>query len=149
MMKVTEHFTMEELTDSDYATRHVIDNSPGQQALQNLLKMANSLQDIRDLIAAPLIITSGYRSPELNERIGGSRTSAHMKGFAADIRSHAFGTPYQLASAIINSPIKFDQLILEFDRWVHFGLAQGKWRNQILTAMKVEGETVYHNGLVQ
>jgi len=149
MMKVTEHFTMEELTDSDYATRHDIGNSPNQQALQNLLKLANSLQDIRDLIAAPLIITSGYRSSELNGRIGGSRTSAHMKGFAADIRSHAFGTPYQLASAIVNSPIKFDQLILEFDRWVHFGLAQGKWRNQILTAMKVEGKTVYHNGLIQ
>lgn len=148
MMNITENFTLEELVASQFATRFGIDNTPNEHAFRNIVKLAKSMQDIRDLINAPLIITSGYRCPELNERIGGSKTSAHMKGFAADIRSHSFGTPYQLADAIINSPIQFDQLILEFDSWVHFGLNQGKWRNQVLTAMKVEGETVYHTGLV-
>jgi len=148
-MKLTENFTMAELIESQTATRLGIDNTPDQHALRNLVKLAKSLQDIRDLINAPLIVTSGYRCPELNERIGGSKNSAHMKGFAADIRSHAFGTPYQLADAIISSTIKFDQLILEFNNWVHIGLNQGKWRNQVLTAMKVEGQTVYHTGLIQ
>ena len=148
-MNITENFTMAELTESQIATRLGIDNTPDEHAFRNLVKLAKSLQDIRDLINAPLIITSGYRGPKLNEHIGGSKTSVHMKGFAADIRSHSFGTPYQLADAIINSPIQFDQLILEFNSWVHFGLNQGKWRNQVLTAMKVEGQTVYHTGLIQ
>jgi len=148
-MNITENFTMAELTASQTSTRLGIDNTPDEHAFRNLVKLAKSLQDIRDLINAPLTVTSAYRSPELNERIGGSKTSAHMKGFAADIRSYAFGTPYQLADAIIHSSIQFDQLILEFNSWVHFGLNQGKWRNQVLTAMKVEGETVYHTGLIQ
>ena len=148
-MNITENFTMEELTRSMLAKRLGIDNTPNEHAFRNLIKLAKSLQDIRDLINAPLVIDSGYRCLELNTRIGGSKTSAHIKGFAADMHSHAFGTPYQLADAIINSPIQFDQLILEFNSWVHFGLNQGKWRNQVLTAMKVEGQTVYHTGLIQ
>lgn len=148
-MNITENFTMQELTESQTAIRFGIDNTPDDQAFRNLVSLAKSLQNIRDLIDMPLIITSGYRCSELNELIGGSKTSAHMKGFAADIRSHTFGTPYQLCEAIINSPIKFDQLILEFNSWVHFGLNQGKWRNQVLTSMKVEGQKVYHTGLIK
>ena len=148
-MKLTEHFTLEELIFSQYAQRNGIDNTPSQQVIHNLIKLASSLQEIRELVSAPIIVTSGYRCPELNKAIGGSETSAHTKGFAADIRCYAFGSPYQLANAIVESAIKFDQLILEFDSWVHFGLAQGRWRNQVLTAIHTDGKTVYREGLIQ
>ena len=154
MMKITENFTMEELTDSGIAERNGIENYPNQRSLKNILCLAHSLQDIRDLINAPLIVTSGYRNQEV-ERIlkqmpdDWKSQSQHTKGNAADIRSHVFGTPYQLCEAIINSHIKFDQLILEFNSWVHFGLNDGRWRNQVLTAVRTDNQTIYYNGLKQ
>lgn len=153
-MKITENFTMEELTESGIAERNGIDNVPDQKSLGNLVRLAHSLQEIRDLINAPLIVTSGFRCQEV-ERILKKKSndwiskSQHTRGNAADIRSHAFGTPRKLVETIINSPVKFDQLILEFDSWVHFGLSDGKWRNQILTAKRVDGETIYYAGLQQ
>ena len=148
-MKLTDHFTLEELIFSEYAQRNGIDNSPDQRVLRNLINLAKSLEDIRILVDEPVIVTSGYRCPDLNKAIGGSKTSAHMKGLAADIRCYAFGTPYDLIKAIIDSPIKFDQIILEFNSWVHFGLAEGRLRNQVLTAMHVDGKTTYYEGLRQ
>ncbi len=153
-MKITENFTMEELTHSGIAERNGIQNYPDQKALGNLVRLANSLQEIRGLINSPLTVNSGFRCQDV-ERILKKKPddwishSQHTKGNAADIRSHVFGTPYKLAETIINSPVKFDQLILEFNSWVHFGLSDGKWRNQVLTAMWVDGEVVYYSGLRQ
>lgn len=153
-MKITENFTMEAMTDSEIAERNGIENYPDQRSLGNLIRLAHSLQEIQDLINAPLIIISCYQCQEV-ERILNRKLdnwisdSQQTKGNAANIRAHGFGTPYQLCETIINSPIKFDQLILEYNKWVRFGLNDGKWRNQVMTSVYVDGETVYYSGLRQ
>jgi hypothetical protein len=146
-MNLTEHFTLEELTFSQTAARHGIDNTPGDKALANLRGLANFLEVIRRIVGKPIIVTSGYRGPELNAVIGGSRTSAHMDGRAADIVSPSFGTPAELAERIAIEDIEFDQVILEFGRWVHVAVAENP-RHQILTAVRGESGVEYKAGLV-
>jgi hypothetical protein len=127
-MNLTEHFTLEELIRSDYATRKYIDNRPDADILENLKILAQGLERIRRILCVPLIISSGYRCPKLNTAIGGSRSSAHMQGLAADFTAPAYGDPTEVVAALIErkSDINYDQVILEFpDRggWVHVGFA--------------------------
>ena len=75
------------------------------------------------LLGAPLEISSGYRSPALNSAVGGSPTSQHSQGLAADFACAAFGTPLEIAAAIQASDIEFDQCILEYGRWVHLSFS--------------------------
>jgi len=124
-MKLSEHFSLEELI----ATQHRgIDNRPTDLALANLKLLAEVLEEVRLLLGTPMIISSGYRCPDLNELVGGARNSRHMLGLAADFISTDYGTPLKICQAIRDSRIMFDQLIQEFpDRydggWVHFGIA--------------------------
>ena len=148
------HFSKEELIASDYATRHNIDNTPNDIELGNLIRLAWFLETLRQQItkwtgkSAPILVSSGFRCPELNAAIGGSKTSAHMEGLAADIRSTIM-TPLELSEFIRDhmDDDGYDQVIHEFGRWVHLGLSNGLQRNQQLTATKVKGKTVYHKGL--
>src|SRR5262245_4601019 len=80
------------------------------------------LEKVRALLKKPIHISSGYRSPELNARIGGSTKSAHMDGRAADFICPAFGTPYQVAKKISTARLGFDQMIHEYGRWVHLAV---------------------------
>lgn len=141
-MKLTEHFTLEEMTFSDTAIRLGIDNSIPHDGplLKNIRRIAVTLEQVRTLLSEdksmeiPIRVNSGYRSNELNLRIGGSRTSAHMKALAADIVAPRFGSSLDVAKAIADSDIGFDQLINEGGRWVHIGLSEYP-RMQILTAV--------------
>jgi uncharacterized protein YcbK (DUF882 family) len=144
-MKLTEHFTLEELTFSQTAARHGIRNEPSPEVVKNLHKLASYLEAVREELGVPIRITSGYRSPELNALIpGSSSTSAHTKGLAADINVSSIA-PRRLARMIADLQLGFDQIILEYDTWVHVGLSEDKPRNQLLTVRQGTG---YMEGIV-
>jgi len=152
-MKLSENFSLSEYTKSQTATRKGIDNTPGQEHLEAAKALfENVVQKVRDHFG-PTIITSGYRSPALNEAIGGSATSQHSKGEAADLEVPGVSTAEVCEWIAANTD--FDQLILEFytpgdtnSGWVHVSYkADGSNRNQTLTAAKVNGKTEYSHGL--
>jgi len=135
-MNLSEHFTLQELTVSDWASRNNVDNTPPADILEKLKTLAAKLEEVRAVLGQPIYVNSGYRSPKVNKAIGGKPTSSHQYGLAADIRS-PFGDPIAVCAAIEKSGIKFDQLILEFPTpdgggWTHLGIGT-KMRQQILT----------------
>lgn len=122
---MTEHFTFEELYASDTADRHKINNEPKDPiVLKNLKFLAERLEDVRSLLRHPIHVNSAYRSLRVNNLVGGKPTSAHTKGLAADIICPSFGSPRDVVYAIVGSDIKYDQVILEFDRWCHIAFAE-------------------------
>lgn len=143
-MKLSEHFSLDEMTLSETAARKGLDNTPDKETIENLRKLAALLEQVRALVGKPIMVSSGYRSPEVNKAVGGSKTSAHVKGLAADINVPSV-KPAALAAIIKTSDIKFDQLILEFDRWVHIGLRDGSPRMELLT---IRTGTGYMKGIV-
>jgi hypothetical protein len=123
-MTISEHFTLEELTFSEAAARLGLDNTPIPIVITNLGRVAAVMERIRTLLGdRPIVVHSGYRSVEINRAVGGVVTSAHCRGLACDFVCSAFGTPAEVALAILKSDIEYDQLILEYG-WVHVGLAQ-------------------------
>ena len=146
--KISEHFSWGEVTFSETAIRAGIDNTPPDSLLANIQRMANFMENVRFVLSGrPIHITSWYRSPEVNRLIGGSKNSAHMKGLACDFVCSSLGEPLQVARKIAESNLDFDQVIHEFGRWTHIGLAEGN-RRQLLTAyLDVNGKTIYMNGL--
>lgn len=124
-MKLTKHFTLEELTASEIAARHDIDNIPSSPLiLTNLKILAEGLESVRLLLGRPVIVNSGYRSILVNNLLGSKPTSQHTKGLAADIICPSFGTPKDIIKKIVSSDIKYDQVILEFDRWIHISFCE-------------------------
>lgn len=154
-MKLSKNFTLAEMTVSQTATRLGIDNSPSPAHKANLQRLVTELlQPIRDALGHGISVSSGYRSPTLNTRIGGSQTSAHSIGMAADINAHGYGNSRQLAIFIrdylVKNKVPFDQLILEFGDWVHIGLTNraGAQRRQVLTARRdKDGKTEFVAGI--
>ena len=146
-MQLTEHFKLEEFTHSNIASRLRIDNHVPDELMVNIYLTANKLELVRKALGKPIVITSGYRCPLLNARVGGVSTSAHTKGLAVDFHS-SYGTPKQICQRLIDSGVQFDKLIQEHNQWVHIGFGPGDNRQIVLTAVKQGGKTVYVNGLV-
>jgi hypothetical protein len=121
-MQLTPHFTLEELCFSQEAVRTGLDNTPPPDVVANLLRLAKMLEKVRALLKKPIHISSGYRSPALNARIGGSPKSAHLDGRAADFICPEFGTPYVVAKKIAAARLGYDQMIHEYGRWVHIAV---------------------------
>jgi len=149
-MNLTENVSLKELTKSESATRFGISNEPTKEALSNLQKLATHiLQPVRDHFGKPLIITSGYRSPELCLKIGSTTTSQHTKGQAADFEIG--GIANKDLSNWIHQNLDYDQLILEFWKpedansgWVHCSYkGEGQNRKQYLRAFTENGRTKY------
>lgn len=114
MTQLTAHFTLEELIASETASRHGIDNTPYPEHLDNLLRLASFLEEVKALLGGkPVMVNSAYRGPAVNEKVGGSKSSQHMVGCAADIRVPGM-TPREVCLAIKASDLAFDQLIQEF-----------------------------------
>lgn len=114
MTQLTPHFTLEELIASETASRHGIDNTPYPEHLDNLLRLATFLEEVKALLGGkPIMVNSAYRGPAVNEKVGGSKASQHMVGCAADIRVPGM-TPREVCLAIKASDLAFDQLIQEF-----------------------------------
>lgn len=130
-------FTLEELTKSSTAKRLGISNVPTGQVLDNLKTTANKLVEVKEhLYGYPVIVSSGYRSPEVNKHIpGSSNTSAHTLGWAADITCPGYGTPYRVAAKLADCGLKFDQVIYEYGSWVHISF-DPRMRQQVLTIDK-------------
>ena len=152
-MKLSANFSVSELTRSQTATRKGIDNSPNDEQLENLKDLCeNVLQPIRDHFGKPVRISSGLRVPELNTAIGGSATSGHCKGMAADIEIP--GVDNRELAEWIGETLEFRQLILEFydgtpdSGWVHVSYDKNDNKQQVLTATKQNGKTVYLAGLI-
>lgn len=120
-MNLTEHFTLEELTTSDIAKRHNLDNTPNDNILNNLKRLAILLEQIRYLLNKPIHINSAYRSVDVNAKLGSKPTSQHCKGCAADIKVIGLTTELVM-KAIVNSNIPYDQVIKEYDSWVHISI---------------------------
>lgn len=149
-MYLSTHFTLDELTASDTATRLGIDNSPPPEILTNLKLLVSYLEQIRVILGKPIRVLSGYRCEALNKAVGGSKSSYHMKGLAADLICPDYGDPLAVCRAVAKIPLGQDQIIHEFGHWCHFGIPVigVKPRNELLTAESVDGQTVYHDGLI-
>lgn len=153
-MKLTENFSLAEMIKSETALRQGLDNTPGDEELENLRKLAeNVLQPIRDAYGRGVKVNSGFRHPDVNAAVGGSRTSDHCKGQAADIEIP--GVANADLAQWISENLEFRQLILEFytpgipdSGWVHVSYVEGDNKKQVLTAMKENGKTVYKPGLI-
>ena len=147
-MNLSAHFSLQELTASQTAVRRGIDNTPTAEALQNLQELANGLERVRAVLKCPILISSGYRSPKLNTAVGGSKTSQHCKGEAADFIAPGFGSPMEVCKAIVENrdTIHFDQLIHE-GTWVHISF-NSEPRGSVLTAIFSNGPTRYVKGIV-
>ena len=129
---MTPHFTLDELTHTDHRT---LDNTPNEQELANLQRLAEFLEDVKEVLGGkPIMVNSAFRSKQVNDAVGSKDTSQHRIGCAADIRVPSM-TPDQVVRAIIASDLGFDQVIREFDRWTHISIpnqATGSPRKQAL-----------------
>ena len=131
-MNLSPHFTLAEFVVSDTAARRGIENDPPADLLHALKRTAQGLEAVRvRLGGAPIIISSGYRCPALNAAVGGQPSSQHTRGEAADFIAPRFGSPTEVAAALRDSVVDYDQLILEFGRWVHISFSQAP-RHQAL-----------------
>ena len=148
-MKLTENFSLGELTKSQTAERKGIDNSPSTEHQDNLKSLCEMiLQPIRDHFGQVVSVSSGYRSPELCTAIGSKTTSQHAKGEAADFE--IFGVSNKELADYIDENLDYDQLILEYWKesdpnsgWVHCSYTNGSNRKQYLRAYKENGSTKY------
>jgi hypothetical protein len=144
---LSEHFTLDEFTLSQTAARLGLDNSPDAEALKNLKRLAESLEEVRSALGnVPILISSGYRSPTVNKAVGGAANSAHMSGLAVDFTAPQFGSVLATAKAIAKSGIEFDQVIFEYGRWVHLGLSHPGFESRA-QLLSIGVDQVYQNGL--
>jgi len=119
MTNLTPHFTLEELTHTDHRQ---FDNTPNEQELENLKRLAAFLEDIKEALGGkPVIVNSAFRSKQVNDAVGSKDTSQHRSGCAVDIRVPQL-TPDQVVRTIIEAGLPYDQLIREFDRWTHVSI---------------------------
>jgi hypothetical protein len=148
-MRISKDFFLEEFVKSETANRSGLDNTPDIDAIANIHQLVLTiLQPLRDASQRPIVVTSGFRSKELNEKIGGAKNSQHMHGQAADIYMLGVGTSL-LVKLIRDLKLPYDQLIDEFSEcesdlcgWVHVSCSETP-RGQILRAVKIGNETKY------
>ena len=138
MTQLTAHFTLEEFTDSQTAARKGLNNvpPPSSHERKGLQRTAEVMVRVRTILDdKPILVSSGYRSPPVNAAVGGSKSSAHMSGLAVDFSCPGFGTPLQICKALEPhmKSLGIDQLIHEYNTWVHLGLTDGTPRQMALT----------------
>ena len=127
-MKLTEHFSLEELTHTDHRE---YDNTPNDAELENLKRLAEFLEKVKAALGdKPVMINSAFRSKAVNDAVGSKDSSQHRVGCAADFKVPGM-TPDEVVKTIISSGLPYDQIIREFDRWTHISIAD-KPRKQAL-----------------
>ena len=135
--KLSEHFTLGEMTTSNHKEVY---NIPSHEAIANLKRLCGWLEVLRKRAAEPIIINSGYRSPQLNRKIGGAANSNHLTGCACDIRVAGMEQAIRYAVILLDysreSNQDFDELLIEKNRfgaiWVHFAVRPSNNRRKIL-----------------
>ena len=132
MTKLTEHFTLEELTITSHRE---FENIPNDAEIANLQRLAEFLETVKTVLGGkPIMINSAFRSKQVNDSVGSKDSSQHRVGCAADIRVPSM-TPDQVVKALIESGLPYDQLIREFDAWCHISIPNepnGTPRKQVL-----------------
>ena len=128
-MNLTEHFTLAELT----ATSHrQFDNTPNDAELANLQKLAEFLEEVKELLGGkPIMVNSAFRSKQVNDSVGSKDTSQHRTGSAADIRVPGM-SPDAVVRALVASDLPFDQVIREFDAWTHISISPTPRRQALI-----------------
>jgi uncharacterized protein YcbK (DUF882 family) len=141
-MNLSAHFTLDELTHTDHRE---LDNTPNEQELANLKRLAEFLETVKGVLGGkPIMVNSAFRSKMVNDAVGSKDTSQHRVGCAADLRVPGM-TPDEVVKAVIAAGIGYDQVIREFDRWTHISIpnaASGTPRRQALIIDKA-GTRVY------
>ena len=135
--KLSEHFTLGEFIRSNHPE---IYNIPSHEAIENLKRLCGWLEVLRERSCTPIIINSGYRSPQLNRKVGGAANSNHLTGCAADIRVSSFEQAIRYASILLDyadeSHQDFDELLIEKNRfgavWLHFAVRFRDNRHKVL-----------------
>ena len=118
-MKLTDHFTLEELT---FTNHREFDNTPNSEEVANLQRLAEFLETVKGTLHnRPIMVNSAFRSKAVNDSVGSKDTSQHRLGCAADIKVPGM-TPRQVVESCIAARLKFDQIILEFDSWTHISI---------------------------
>ena len=137
MTQLSPHFSLEELTHTDHRE---FDNTPNQDELANLNRLASFLEQVKSVLGGkPIMVNSAFRSKQVNDAVGSKDTSQHRIGCAADLRIPGM-TPDEVVKAIIASGIGYDQIIREFDRWTHISVPshpEDKPRQQALIIDKM------------
>lgn len=144
--QLSPHFSLEELTHSEYAVRMGLDNTPTSVIITNLTRLADRLEVVRNILGdKPIVVTSAYRSPQVNAGVGGSTQSAHMTGNAADFTCPAYGRPEKIVPVLRSqfNRLAYDQIILEYPDsvsggWCHIGFA-ARPRGQVLVKRAGKG----------
>jgi zinc D-Ala-D-Ala carboxypeptidase len=134
--QLTEHFTLEEFTASDTAAQMGNPNTPPEHERANLDRLAAVMEQVRTLLGdVPILVSSGYRCPEVNAACGGAEDSAHMGGLACDFTAPSYGSAFDVCVKLQPHihELGIDQLIYEYDSWVHLGLSEGEPRAQCFT----------------
>ena len=132
-MNLSCNFTIDEMTHSQTAARLGLDNTPSPAVLDALKRTAYSLEYVRALLKVPVLISSGYRSERVNRAVGGSHKSQHVTGEAADFTAPGYGSADAVMRAIVDAgTIYYDQILLEYGRWVHISFALSGGRRQAL-----------------
>ncbi len=141
-MKLSEHFTLAEMTRSETAIRKGLDNTAPPYIVERLTTTAKKMEIVRQICGDRVItVFSGYRSDKVNKAVGGSGTSSHRDGDAVDFKVKGLSIA-DTVRLLDESNLSFDQVIDEFNAWVHIGFGPRK-RQQVLRARKVGGRTVY------
>lgn len=134
-----KYFTINELTQTSHGA-----NIPNDEQEENLMILVEKVLDpAREIFGAPIRVTSGFRSVQVNNAIGGAKNSQHLTGMAADITCHDNKALFRILE-----DMEFDQLIYEFGNdsqpsWIHVSFSKAINRNQVLRAKKVKGKTIY------
>jgi zinc D-Ala-D-Ala carboxypeptidase len=118
-VKLSEHFTLAELTHTNHRT---LDNTPNEGEIENLGRLALFLEQVKTQLGGrPVIVNSAFRSAAVNAAVGSSDKSQHRLGCAADIRVPGL-TPDEVVRAVMTAGLPYDQLIREFDAWTHISI---------------------------
>ena len=133
---LSEHFVLGEFTRSKYPEVY---NIPSHEAIANMKRLCVWLEVLRDKVGHPIVINSGYRSPQLNRKVGGAPTSNHLTGCAVDIRTSGFEQAIEYTAILIayatESNQEFDELLIEKNRygavWLHFAVRPKKNRHKV------------------
>jgi len=114
---MTPHFSLAELT---FTNHRQFDNTPNAEQLKNLQRLAEFLELVRSLLGKPIIVDSGFRSPAVNQAVGSTSVSQHLRGCAADFRVPGM-TPAEVVKAIYGTKLPYDQVIVELG-WTHISI---------------------------
>jgi hypothetical protein len=142
--QLSPHFSLHEFTHSNTAVARGIDNTPPPEILERMKATAAQMERVRELLGGkPIKINSAFRNPATNAAVGGSPTSDHMSGYSVDFTCAGFGTPFDVATKIRQSPIfdDVDQLIHEFGRWVHVSFDPDRRHDDKTAHYVMEGGT--------